>query len=63
MNKAQCDLLVKTLSDLAKGGLIAIFVALAAERMDPYVGAFAIVGALNSYGIAHSLLNEGDTHD
>ena len=63
MNNAQRELLAKTLSDLAKGGLVAVFVALAAEKMDPYVGVFAIVGALNSYGIAYNLLNESGYHD
>ena len=63
MNKAQRELLAKTLSDLAKGGLIAVFVALATEKMDPYIGGFAIVGAVNCYAIAHNLLNEGGNHD
>ena len=65
MNKAQRELLVKTLSDLGKGGLIAVFVAVATEKMDPWAGAFGILGALNSCVIAHNLLSEegnGDEH-
>ena len=56
MNQAQRELLVKTLSDLAKGGLIAIFVALATQKIDPWVGAFGLLGTLNLYFIAHNLL-------
>ena len=55
--------LPKILSDLAKGGLIAFFVALAVEKRDPYVGGFAIIGAVNLYGIAHNLPNESGNHD
>ena len=63
MNSPQRELLVKTLSDLGKGDLIAVSIALATEKMDYWVGAFGILGSMNFYAIAHNLLNEDRSRD
>ena len=63
MNKLQREFIVKTLADVAKGGLITVFVALATEKMDAYVGGFAIIGAMNCYAIAHNMLSESGNND
>ena len=46
-----------------KGDLNAVFVALATEKMDAYVGGSAIIGAMNCYAIAHNLLSESGNND
>ena len=63
MNNAQRQLLAKTLSDVGKGILIAVLVALGTDKMDPWIGTFAVLGAINLYVVAHNLLAEGENRD
>ena len=63
MNTAQRDLLAKTLADIAKGIVIAVFIAIGTNKMDLWWGMVTLVNAPNLYFIAHKLLAGGDQRD